>query len=214
MLPPGYHALNDSIPIPTQIPSGTPSVSTPSGHHLFLVFILKLPRPPSRGSLPSLIGGTNPSGTIQSFTPNYQIFVGGHFHPRGQIPIGTQPSIGGKTPATAPIGQNIPAYLAQYWNYLIQNNPHTTGEQQPQTTSFIPPSTGQPYPGPSNSIWGLNARPNVPVQGNCPNQYNPINYIPPQQQLNLPNLRIICKLLMVLLVYLRDFLSKVTSTPT
>jgi hypothetical protein len=74
-LPPGYHALNTSIPYPTQIASGTPGVSTPSGHHLVLDFILTLPRPPFRGPLLSSIGGT-----IPSFTPNYQILVGGQFH--------------------------------------------------------------------------------------------------------------------------------------
>jgi len=88
-LSPGYHVLNASILVPTQIPSETPGLSTPSGHHFVHGFILTLPRPPSRGSLPSPIGGTNPSGTIHSFTPNYQILVGGHFHPGGQIPIGT-----------------------------------------------------------------------------------------------------------------------------
>jgi hypothetical protein len=193
-LPPGYHALNASIPIPTQVPSRTPGVSTPSGHNLVPGFILTLPRPPSRGSYPSPIGGTDPSGTTQSFTPNYQIPVGGQFHPGGQtqspfggqIPIGMQPLIGGKPPPTPPYGQNIPAALAQYWNYLTQNNPQPTGGQQPQASSFIPPSTGQPYPGLSNPIWGSNTRPNVPVQGNNPNQYNPIGYMPPHQQPNLP----------------------------
>jgi hypothetical protein len=186
--------LNASIPAPTQIPSGTPGISTPSGHHLIPGFILTLPRPPFRGPLPSSIGGTDPSGTIPSFTPNYQIPVGGQFHQggqtqspfAGQIPIGTQPPIGGKPPPTPPYGQNIPPSLAQYWNYLIQNNPHSTGGKQPQASSFIPPSTGQPYPGTSNPIWGSNAQPHAPVQGNNPNQYNPINYLPPHQQPNLP----------------------------
>jgi hypothetical protein len=159
-LPPGYHALNASILVPTQIPSGTLGISTPSRHHLVPDFILTPPRSPSRGSLPSLIRGTEPSGTTQSFTPNYQILVGKQFHPGsqtqspfgGQIPIGMQPPIGGKPPPTPTYGHNIPAALAQYWNYLIQNNPQSTGGQQPQASSFIPPSTGQPYPGPSNSI--------------------------------------------------------------
>jgi hypothetical protein len=134
-LPPGYHALNASIPAPTQIPSGTPGISTPSRHHLIPGFILTLPRPPFRGPLPSSIGGTDPSGTIPSFTPNYQIPVGGQFHQggqtqspfAGQIPIGMQPPIGGKPPPTPPYGKNIPPSLAQYWNYIIQNNPHSTG---------------------------------------------------------------------------------------
>jgi hypothetical protein len=118
-LPPGYHALNDSIPTPTQISSRTPRGSTPFGHHL-PSFISKLPPPPFRGPLPSSIGGTDPSGTIPSFTLNYQIPVGGQFHQgdqtqppfAGKIPIGTQPLIGGKPPPTPPYGKNIPPSLA------------------------------------------------------------------------------------------------------
>jgi hypothetical protein len=111
-LPPGYHALNASIPAPTQIPSETPGISTPSGHHLIPGFILTLPRPPFRGPLPSPIRGTEPSGTILSFTPNYHIPVGGQFHQggqtqfpfSGQIPIGGKPLIGVKPQPTPPYG--------------------------------------------------------------------------------------------------------------
>jgi hypothetical protein len=171
---------------PTQISSGTPGVSTPYGHHLIPDFILTLPRPPFRGPLPSSIEGTDPSGTIPSFTPNYHILVGGQFHQGGQtqssfvgkIPIGTQPPIGGKPPPTPPYGKNIPPSLAWYWNYLIQNNPHSTRGQQPQASSVIAPSTGQPYPGTSNPIWGLNAQPHAPIQ-----EYNPMNYLLPQPNL-------------------------------
>jgi hypothetical protein len=187
-LSPGYHASNASILAPTQLMSETPSIYTPSGHHLVPSFILKLPPPPFRGPLPSSIGGIDPSGTISSFTPNYQIPVGGKFHQGDQtkspfarqIPIGTQPPIEGKPPPTPPYGQKIPPSLAQYWNYPIQHNPHSTGGQQPQASSVIPPSTGQPYPGTSNPIWGSNSQPHTPVQG-----YNPMNYLPPHQQPNL-----------------------------
>jgi hypothetical protein len=186
-LPPRYHALNASIPAPTQISSGTLGGSTPSRHHL-PGFILTLPPPPFRGPLPSSIGGTYPSGTIQSFTPNYQIPVGGQFHQgghtqppfAGQIPTRTQPSIGGKTPLNPPYGQNIPPSLVQYWNHLIQHNPHSIGGQQPQASSVIPPSTGQPYPSMSNPIWGSNVPSHAPIQG-----YNPMNYLLPHQQPNL-----------------------------
>jgi hypothetical protein len=192
-LPLGYHALNASILSPTQIPSDTLGIYTPSGHHLVPGFIPTLPRSPFRGPLPSPIRGTDPSGPIPSFTPNYQIPVGGQFHQGGQtqspfigqIPIGTQPPIGGKPPPTLPYGKNIPPSLDQYWNYPIQNNPHSIGGQQPKASSFIPPSTGKPYPGTSNPIWGSNAQPHTLVQGNNPNQYNPINYLPPHQQPNL-----------------------------
>jgi hypothetical protein len=89
-----------------------------------------------------------------------------------------QPLIAGKAPPTSPYGQNIRPSLAQYWNYLIQ---HSTGGQQPQASSVIPPSIGQPYPSMSNPIWGSNTQPHTPVQG-----YNLMNYLPPHQPLNLP----------------------------
>jgi hypothetical protein len=182
-LPFGYHALNASIPTPTQITSGTPGISTPSGHHLVPGFILTLPPPPFRGLLPSSIGGTDRSGTIPSFTLNYQAPVGGKFHQGGQtqFPFAGQIPIGGQPPSTPPYGKNIPPSLAQYWNYLIQHTPHSTRGQHPQASSNIPPSTSQPYPGTSNPIWGSNAPPHAPVQG-----YNPMNYLPPHQQPNLP----------------------------
>jgi hypothetical protein len=134
-LPLGYNVLNASIPIPTQVPSETSGVSNPSGHNLIPSFILTLPQPPSRGSYPSPIGRTDPSGTTKSFTPNYHIHVGGQFHPGGQtqspfggqIPIGMPPTVEGKLPPTLPYGQNIPASLAYYWNYLTQNNPQLIG---------------------------------------------------------------------------------------
>jgi hypothetical protein len=186
-LPPGYHALNASILTPTQITSETPGGSTPSGHHL-PSFIPTLPPPPFRGPLPSSIEGTDPSGTIPSFTTNYQIPVGGQFHQggqtqphfTGQIPTRMQPSIGGKPPPTPPYGLNIPPSLDQYWNHLIQHNPHSTREKQPQASSIIPPRTSQPYPSTSNPIWGSNAQPHSPVQG-----YNPMNYLPPHQPPNM-----------------------------
>jgi hypothetical protein len=176
-LPPGYHALNASMASPTQISSRTPGGSTPSGHHL-PGFIPTLPPPPFRGPLPSSIGGTDPSGIILTFTPNYHILVGGQFHQGGQtqppfagkIPTRMQPPIGGKPPPNPCYGENIPPSLAQYWSHLIQHNPHSTGGKPPHASPVIPPSTGQPYPGMSNSIWGSNAPPHAPVQG-----YNPMN---------------------------------------
>jgi hypothetical protein len=78
-LPPGYCVLNASILFLTQITSRTLGGFTPYGHH-FPGFIPTLPPPPFRGPLPSSIRGTDPSGTIPSFTPNYQIPFGGQFH--------------------------------------------------------------------------------------------------------------------------------------
>jgi hypothetical protein len=187
-LPPGYHALNASIPTPMQISFETPNSSTPSGNH-HPGFILKLPPPYFKGPLPSSIRGANPSGTIPSFTPNYQIPVDGQFHQGGptqtslarKIPIGTQPLIGGKPPPTPPYGKKISPSLAQYWNHLIQHNPHPTRGKQPLDSSVIPPSIGQPYSGTSNPIWGSITQPHAPIQG-----YNPMRYFPPHQQLNLP----------------------------
>jgi len=83
-LPLGYNALNDSIPVPTQVQSRTLGVSTPPGHSPIICFIPTLPQPPSGGSYPPLIRGADPSGTTQHFTPNYHILVGEQFHPGGQ----------------------------------------------------------------------------------------------------------------------------------
>jgi hypothetical protein len=95
-LPPGYRALNASIPIPTQIPSGTTGGPSSSGHSP-PGFILTLPHSLFGGPSSSSTGNTNPSSTIPSFTPNYQI-PGGQFHQGGsthppfvgKIPIGMQ----------------------------------------------------------------------------------------------------------------------------
>jgi hypothetical protein len=106
-LPPGYRVLNVSISTPPPTPSislGGPS----SSRHSLPIFIPTLPQSPFGGPFSSSVGNLNPSGTIPSFTPNYQIPVGGKFHQGGmtqpplsgeipigmQIPIGTQPPIG------------------------------------------------------------------------------------------------------------------------
>jgi hypothetical protein len=93
-LPPRYHALNASIPTPTQTPSATPGGPSSSGHSP-PSFIPTLPQPPFGGPFLSSI-----DDTIPSFTPNYQIPVGGQFHQGGL----TQPPIVGKIP----IGMQIP----------------------------------------------------------------------------------------------------------
>jgi hypothetical protein len=203
-LPLGYNVLNDSIPIPTQIPTGASGVLPPLGHNLVVGFIPTLPRVPSGGFHPPFPDGASPSGVTQSFTPNHQTPVGRHLNPwgqpppGGQIPTGTQPSfggqiptgthplVGGQPPPTPPYGQNIPVALAQYWNYLTQGNPQLTRGQQPQFNSQVPPVADQPYPGSSNPIWGLNVQPNIPSQGNTPNQYNPMGCVPPHQHPSLP----------------------------
>jgi hypothetical protein len=145
----GYCVLNASITTPTQTTSDSLGGPSSSGHSL-PSFIPTLPQFPFGGPLSSSTGSLNPSGTILSFTPNYQIPVGGQFHQGGmtqpplsrkipigmQLPIGTKPPIGtlpsiGTPPSiggpTQPYGQNIPLSLAQYWNQLIQHPPQSTG---------------------------------------------------------------------------------------
>jgi hypothetical protein len=104
-LPPGYRALNASIPTPTQTPSSSPS--GPSSYRHFLPsFVPTLPQFPFGGPSSSSTRNPNPSGAILSFTPNYQIRVGGQFHQgsmnqpplSGKIPFETPPSMGGLTP--------------------------------------------------------------------------------------------------------------------
>jgi hypothetical protein len=201
-LPPGYHALNASITTPTQTPSGSPGGPSSSGNSL-PGFIPTLPQFPFGVPFLSSTSSLIPSGTIASFTPNYQIPIGGQFHQGGmtqpplsgknpigmQIPIGTQPPIGmlppiGTPPSlgglTPPYGQNIPPSLAQYWNQLIQHPPQSTEGQQFPTASMIPPSIGQPYPGTFNPIWGSDAQTHVPIP-----EYNPMSYYPLQPPLNI-----------------------------
>jgi hypothetical protein len=81
-LPPRYHALNSSIPTLTKTPSGSPGGPSSSGHSL-PGFISTLPQFPFGGPSSSSTGSLNPSGTILSFTPTYQIPVGGQFHQGG-----------------------------------------------------------------------------------------------------------------------------------
>jgi hypothetical protein len=201
-LPPRYRALTASIPTPTQTPFGCLGGPSSSGHSL-PGFIPTLPQFPFGGPSSSSTGSLNPSGTIPSFTPNYQIPIGRHFHQggmtqpplSGKIPIetqlsigtqpligtlpriGTPPSIGGPNP---PYGKNIPSSLAQYWNQLIQHPPQSTGWYPFLAASIIPPSMGQPYPGSFNPIWGSTAQTHVPIPG-----YNPMNYYPLQPPPNL-----------------------------
>jgi hypothetical protein len=190
-LPPGYRALNASIPTPVQTLSGSPSGPSSSGHFL-PGFVPTLPQFPFGGPSSSSTVNPNPHGTLPSFTPNYQFPVSGQFHqggitqpplsgkiPIGTLPpIGTPPSLGGPTP---PYGKNIPPFLAQYWNQLIQNPPQSIGRQQFPTASVTPPSMGQPYPGSFNPICGENAQTQAPVPG-----YNSMSYYPLQPSSNMP----------------------------
>jgi hypothetical protein len=188
-LPPGYRALNASIPTPPQTPSVSPSGPSFLGHPI-PGFIPTLPQFPSGRPFLSSTGNPNPSGTIPSITPNLYIPVGGQggtiqlpltrYIPittqpsiGTQLPVGTPPMIGGPTP---PFGQNIPPSLAQYLNQMIQNPPQMTGGK-----NLHVPTIGQPYPGIPNPIWGPNAQTHVPTQG-----YNPWSYYPLQPPPNLP----------------------------
>jgi hypothetical protein len=101
-LPPGYHALNTSIAIPTQNPSGGKRLFIPPGYNVVVGFVSTPTQNPSGGSyvpLPPLFGGANypgPSGsnplggTGPSITSGFQIPFG------GQPQTGAQPQVGGK----------------------------------------------------------------------------------------------------------------------
>jgi hypothetical protein len=121
-LPLGYCALNATIPTSVQTPSGSPSGLSSSGHFL-PGFVPTLPQFPFGGPSSSCTGNPNPSGAISSFTPSYQLLVGGQSHQGsitqpplswqmsiGTLPsIGTPPSLGGEN---SPYGKNIPPSLA------------------------------------------------------------------------------------------------------
>jgi hypothetical protein len=199
-LPHGYHSLNNSIPIPTQVPSGASRIFTPPRYNASSCFIPKSSQVPSGGSYLPFMGGfghsgSNPiGGSTPSFTFVFYIPVGGQYNTEGKTQfgghtqIGTPPPFGGKPPLrvhTPPYGKNIPGSLAQYWNLLIHGNTQSSRGKQPQVSSFIPPSLGQLYLDYSNPIWGLNVQSSVPFQGNIPNQYKPMGYMLPHSRLNM-----------------------------
>jgi hypothetical protein len=139
-------------------------------------------------------GSTPIGGSTPSFTSGYQIPVGGNITLGGKLNLEVKPKLGHHphledNPRLEDIihlwTEHSPGSLAQYWNLLIQGNPQSSGGKQPQVSSFIPPSSGQSYLGSSNPIWGSNVQSSVPFQGNIPNQYNPMGYMPPHTRLNL-----------------------------
>jgi hypothetical protein len=89
-LPHGYNALNTSIPIPTQVPSGASGVFTPPGYNVSFSFILTPSQVPLGGSYPPFMGGFGPSGSnpiggsTLSFTSGYQIPVGRKYNTGGK----------------------------------------------------------------------------------------------------------------------------------
>jgi hypothetical protein len=186
-LPPSYHALNPllnvSHPTPPQTPASSPGGPQFPGHPI-PGFIPTLPQFPT--------GNPNTSSTIPTVSPSLHNPVGGQgstfpFPFPGHNTVTTQPTVGtqllgGTFPLiggpTSPLGQNIPPALAQYWNQLMQHFPQNAGGQQ------AVPTTGQPYPGVTNPIWGSGqtTQPQVPTQtqGHNPWGYYPIQ--PPQNQ--------------------------------
>jgi hypothetical protein len=110
-LPPRYCVLNASIPTSMQTSFDSPSGPSSSGHSL-PSFILTLPQFPFGGPSLSSIGSLNPTGTILSFTPHYQIPVGGQFHQGGM----NQPPLSGKIPIGANPNCKNPNCVNTNWN--------------------------------------------------------------------------------------------------
>jgi hypothetical protein len=186
-LPPGYHALNPSLnvfhPTPPQTPVGSPSGPQFPGHPI-PGFILTLPPFPP--------GNPNTSSIIPTVAPNLHNPVGGQgstfpFPFPGHNTVTTQPTVGTQLPGgtvpliggpTSPLGQNIPLALAQYWNQLMQNFPQNAGGKQ------AVPTTGQPYPGVTNPIWGpgQTTQPQVTTQTQGQNPWGYYLIQPPPNQ--------------------------------
>jgi hypothetical protein len=99
-LPPGYHTLNSSIVIPTQVPTGVSRLFVPPGYNVASDFIPSPSQVLSGGSYPLFLGGSSPSGsnligsTQHSFTSSYQIPVGGKSHAGGKPQFGVQTQVG------------------------------------------------------------------------------------------------------------------------
>jgi hypothetical protein len=105
-LPPGYNALNTSIAIPTQNPSGGSGLFVPPGYNVASQFVPTPTQVLSGGPYvppPPLFGGSNhpgPSGsnpvggTSHSVTSGFQIPVGGQPQVGGKPQFGGQPQLG------------------------------------------------------------------------------------------------------------------------
>jgi hypothetical protein len=89
-LPLGYHALNPSIVVPTQVPSRVFGLFFPLGYNVVVSFVPTPSQVLSGGSYPPFLGGSDPSGPIpigsthHLFTSGYHILVGGKSHARGK----------------------------------------------------------------------------------------------------------------------------------
>jgi hypothetical protein len=109
-LPPGYHALNPSIVVPTQVPSGVPGLFVPLGYNAATGFVPTPSQVLSGGYYPPFLGGSGHSGsnpvggTHHSFTSGYQILVEGKSQAKGKPQFGGKsqtgapPHVGGKPP--------------------------------------------------------------------------------------------------------------------
>jgi hypothetical protein len=90
-LPHGYHALNTSIPIPTQVSSRSSGIFTPPRYNASSGFILTPSQVPSGGSYLPFMGGFGPSGSnpiggsTPSFTSGFHIPFGGQYNTGGKL---------------------------------------------------------------------------------------------------------------------------------
>jgi hypothetical protein len=192
-LPPGYNALNTSIAIPTQNPSGGSRLFVPPGYNVASHFV-PTPTQVLSGGLTFLLhlcledliilalvapiqleAPVILSLLVFRFLIGGQPQVGGKPQFGGQPQIGGQPQLGGKPQVGGhnPVyGQSIHVLQSQPWNLPFQGNQQPSRGKHPQVNSFVPPNLGQPYPGSMNPTWGQNFQSNVPFQGNIPNKPN------------------------------------------
>ena len=109
-LPLGYNALNDSIPIPSQVPPRAYGVFTPPGYNVASGSILTPSKFLFEGSYPNFIGGFRSSVpttfgiSTLLFTIGYQIPIGGQYNPGGETKFGGQTQIGA---SSSPRGQSL-----------------------------------------------------------------------------------------------------------
>jgi hypothetical protein len=113
-LPHGYHALNTSIPIRTQVSFKAFGIFTPPGYNVVVGFIPTPSQVPSGGCYLPFMGGFGPSGSnpigasTPSFTSGFQIPIGGQYNTGGKTQfgghsqIGTQPPFGGQPQLGSP----------------------------------------------------------------------------------------------------------------
>jgi hypothetical protein len=95
-LPPGYHSLNPSTVIPTQVPSGVSGFSIPPEYNAATSFVPTPSQVLSGGSYPPFHGGSDPSGSNPIGSTHHMFILVIRFPLEGNLMLGGNFNLGGK----------------------------------------------------------------------------------------------------------------------